>query len=185
MSEDFNFIMGASGSYMFGQNVKEDPLAILRTPEGDIIANDQTLASVFLRQRGFYFGGHVGRLFPVASDRSGIRFTLGAGLMSHQIRLQDDNRSVPILSGEYIKGFDRMCRGLALHQFIGWQHLAKNRRANWFIGLDLMQGFTRNVRAWDYNDMRRHDESRRDFRYGIVVGWTLPFYLGQGDEIEY
>lgn len=185
MSEGYNFIIGVSGSYLFGQKVNEDPLAILRTPEGDIIANDQTLASVFLRQRGFYIGGHLGRLFSIASDRSGIRITAGAGMLSHKIRLQDDNRSVPMLSGDYIKGFDRLTRGFTLHQFIGWQHLAKNRRANWFVGIDMMQGFTRNVRSWDYNDMRRHDESRRDFRFGMVIGWTLPFYLGEGTEIEY
>lgn len=83
-----------------------------RTPEGDIIGNDRLLASVVLRKRGYYFGGLVGKLFTFNEKRSGIRLTLGAGLLRHWIRIQDDNSSVPELTGDYKKGYDRLTGSL-------------------------------------------------------------------------
>jgi hypothetical protein len=180
-----NYIFGAQGAYFFGQQVKEDPLLGLRTPEGDIIGNDRSLATVALRERGWYIGGVVGRLFPVAQARSGIRVTVGAGWLQHKIRLQDDTRSVPQLSGDYIKGYDRLSGGLNLQEFIGWQHLATNRRANWMIGLELGQGFTRSLRSWDFASGRKLDNKRLDLMFGIRAAWTLPFYFGNAEDIYY
>lgn len=180
-----NLILGAEGYYLFGTKVKEDPLAILRTPEGDIIGNDRLLASVVLHERGYYVGGMAGKLFAMNGKRSGIRLTLGAGLLRHWIRVQDDNTSVTQLTGDYKKGYDRLSGGLALNQFVGWQHLAGNRRSNFLIGLEFNEGFTNTLRDWDFNDMRKLDESRLDIRIGLRVAWTLPFYQGGAENIYY
>lgn len=180
-----NMILGGEGHYFFGSKVNEDPLAILRTPEGDIIGNDRLLASVVLRKRGYYFGGLVGKLFTFNEKRSGIRLTFGAGLLRHWIRIQDDNSSVTELTGDYKKGYDRLTGGLALNQFIGWQNLGANGRSNWLAGLEFNEGFTNTMRDWDFNDMRKLDENRLDLRIGIRVAWTLPFYRGNAEEIFY
>lgn len=180
-----NFLFGLEGHYLFGQKVKDDPLSILRTPEGDIIGTDQVLASVLLRERGYYLGGMIGKLVPLGKKRSGLRFTVGAGLLRHKIRLQDDTQSVNAIAGDYAKGYDRLTGGVALNQVIGWQHLAANRRANWFIGLEFNQGFTKNLRDWDYSEMRKLEGSRTDLRFGIRAAWTLPFYVGNADKIYY
>ncbi|HRI58218.1 MAG TPA: hypothetical protein PK228_00765 [Saprospiraceae bacterium] len=180
-----NFILGAEGQYFFGSKVNEDPLAILRTPEGDIIGKDRLLASVALRKRGYYFGGLVGKLFTFNEKRAGIRLTFGAGYMRHWIRIQDDNSSVTQLTGDYKKGYDRLTGGLALNQFIGWQNLAPDGRSNWLIGLEFNEGFTNTLRDWDFNDMRKLDDSRLDLRIGLRVAWTLPFYQGPPEEIFY
>ncbi len=180
-----NFLLGLEGHYMFGNKVKEDPLAILRTPEGDLIGNDQTIADVVLRQRGYYIGGLIGKLFPIGNRRSGIRLTLGAGILNHWIRLQDNTSSVVQITGDYAKGYDRRSGGLALNQFIGWQHLGANRRANWFIGITLSQGFTSSLRSWDFTEMRKLDGGRSDLQFGLKIGWTLPFYLSNADKIFY
>ncbi|GAB4495448.1 MAG: hypothetical protein OHK0019_24530 [Saprospiraceae bacterium] len=180
-----NFIFGTEGYYLFGSKVNEDPLAILRTPAGDIIGNDRLVASVVLRERGFYAGGMVGKLFTFNEKRSGIRLTFGAGYLRHWIRLQDDNNSVTQITGDYKKGYDRLSGGLALNQFIGWQHLAGNRRSNFLIGLEFNEGFTNTLRDWDFAEMRKLDESRLDIRVGLRVAWTLPFYQGKSEEIFY
>jgi hypothetical protein len=180
-----NLILGAEGQYFFGPDVKEDPLAILRTPEGDIIGNDRILASVVLRKRGYYFGGTVGKLFTFNEKRSGIRLTFGAGLLRHWIRIQDDNSSVTQLTGDYKKGYDRLTGGLVLNQFVGWQQLASTRRSNFMVGLEFNEGFTNTLRDWDFNDMRKLDDNRLDIRVGIRVAWTLPFYQGDAEEIFY
>ncbi|MBL7803286.1 MAG: hypothetical protein JNL02_06090 [Saprospiraceae bacterium] len=183
-----NWALGLESQLIFGQDVKEDPLAILRTPEGDIIGSDRTVATVVLRERGMYFGGTVGRLFTVkhkSQSRCGLRLTLGAGWMYHKIRVQDDTRSVTQLTGDYLKGYDRRCSGLALNQFVGWQNLAANRRSNWMIGFEFNQGFTQSRRSWDFNDMRPLDGNRLDLRFGIRASWTLPFYYGAPEKIFY
>ncbi|HNE28373.1 MAG TPA: hypothetical protein PLW66_04360 [Saprospiraceae bacterium] len=181
-----NWALGLETQLLFGQDVKEDPLKILRTPEGDIIGNDRTVASVSLRERGIYFGGEVGRLFTFKKDsRSGIRLTLGAGWLQHHIRVQDDTRTVTQLTGDYLKGYDRRCAGPAFNQFVGWQSLAANRRSNWMIGFEFNQGFTETRRDWDFNDMRRLDGKRIDLRFGIRATWTLPFYFGAPEKIFY
>lgn len=180
-----NYFLGVDGHYFFGNKVKEDPLAILRTPEGDIIGNNQLVASVFLRERGYYIGASVGKLFALGHMRSGIRLTLGAGVLRHKIRLQDDTESVGQITGAYAKGYDRLCGGLALNQFLGWQHLSANRRSNWTAGLEFNQGFTTTLRDWDFSEMRKLDGRRADLRFGIRVGWTLPFYLGGANAIYY
>lgn len=180
-----NFILGFEGHYLFGQKVKEDPLSIIRTPEGDIIGTDQYLAEVFLRQRGYYVGAMIGKMFPIGKKRSGIRITAGAGMLRHKIRLQDDSQTVNAIAGDYAKGYDRLTGGLALNQVIGWQHLGANRRANWFIGLEFNQGFTKGLRDWDFSEMRKLEGSRTDLRFGIRAAWTLPFYVGNADNIYY
>jgi len=180
-----NFFFGAEGHYFFGGKVKEDPLAILRTPEGDLIGNNQLVADVLLRERGYYFGGALGKLFTFGAKRSGIRLTLGAGWLQHKIRLQDNSQSVGQIAGEYAKGYDRLSGGFALNQFLGWQHLGANRRSNWCVGLEFNQGFTKSLRDWDFTEMRKLDGRRRDLRFGIRVGWTLPFYLSGADKIYY
>ena len=180
-----NWSIGIEGHYLFGSTVKEDPLALLRTPEGDIIGNNQLTADVALHERGYYIGGLAGRLFTFGTRRSGIRLTLGAGMLRHKIRLQDDSQSAGQIAGDYAKGYDRLTGGLALNQFVGWQHLAANRRANWFIGLECNQGFTRSLRDWDFAKMRKLDGRRTDLRFGIRLGWTLPFYFGGAEKIFY
>ncbi len=173
-----NFLLGAEGHYLFGNEVKEDPLTILRTPEGHVIGNDQFVATILLRERGYYIGGLLGKLFTVGQKRSGIRFTLGAGMLYHKIRVLDDTQSVGALTGDYAKGYDRLTGGIALNQFIGWQHLAANRRAIWFVGLEFNLGFTKNLRDWDFSEMRKIEGNRTALRFGIRIGWTLPFYTG-------
>ncbi|MBK8194806.1 MAG: hypothetical protein IPK76_16905 [Lewinellaceae bacterium] len=180
-----NYLFGAEGHYFFGNKVKDDPLAILRTPEGDIIGNDRLIASVALRERGYYIGGMIGKLITFSQKRSGIRLTLGAGVTRHRIRVQDDSDSVTQLTGEYKNGYDRLCGGIALNQFIGWQHLGATRRSNWMAGFEFNEGFTQTLRDWDFTEMRKLDGKRTDLRIGIRIAWTLPFYQGGADKIYY
>lgn len=184
-----NWILGLESGYLFGQEVKTNVLANLQTPEGYIIATDRSFADIQLRERGFYVGALLGKILALSSSnpRSGIRVTLGAGLLQHKIRIQDDPfKTVAQLSGDYKKGYDRLTNGLALNEFVGYQLLSTNRRINFFIGLEATQGFTRNRRDFDF-DTRQKDETKRlDLLWGIRAGWTLPFYFGkEADEIYY
>jgi|1048.fasta_scaffold16567_2 hypothetical protein len=181
-----NIIFGVEGHYFFGSEVKEDPLSILRTPAGDLIGTDQFIASLVLKQRGLYIGANIGKLVIFdPSKRSGLRLTGSIGWMQHKLRLQDDGQSLPLVEGDYAKGFDRLTGGLTLAQFIGWQHLSVNRRKNWYIGLEVVEGFTNSLRDWDFAEKQKLTGRRLDLRLGIRAGWTLPFYPKSPEQIYY
>lgn len=188
MRAESNWFIGLRGALFFGQNVKEDVLAPLRTSEGGIIGNDRQFADVQLRQRAYFAGVHVGKLFGLSAQnpRSGIRLTLGGGLFAHKIRIQDDpSRQVPQLSGAYKKGYDRLTAGPALRQSIGYQILSRNGRINLHLSFDCMQGFTRNQRAINFDTRQKVRTHRLDVQFGVRAAWTLPFYGGEGEAIYY
>ncbi|MFZ2900981.1 MAG: hypothetical protein WA004_20285 [Saprospiraceae bacterium] len=183
-----NWMLELEGQYLFGNRVKADVLAPLRSPEGYIFADDGGPADITLRERGWWLGLSAGKLIALHPDnpRSGLRISVGAGLLEHKIRIQNDPQAfVPALTTEYRKGYDRLSNGLALKQFIGYQHFSLNRRINFFAGIELIQGFTASRRSWNIDEMAREEGSRLDLLFGFRAGWVLPFYLGEKGETIY
>lgn len=184
-----NWVLGVDAQYIFGNQVKEDPLVGLRTKEGYIIGNDREVADIPMRERGFYVGLTAGRVFPInakQSSRAGWRFNFGIGMLQHKIRIQDDpQRSVVQLSDTYKKGYDRLSNGLALQQFFGYQALSKDRRSNFMAGFEFMQGFTQSRRSFDFATQGKDEKKRIDVLLGIRVGWILPFYADKAEDIYY
>jgi hypothetical protein len=175
--------------YLYGQNVKEDVLSPLRTQEGEIIGDLGEFASVDLRQRGFYGGAHIGKLFKLSDNGNrfkGIRFTIGGGFLQHWIRIQDNTRSVPHLDGLYKNGYDRLSNGLAFTQFIGYQTVSRDKTINFYIGLELTEGVIKNRRVFNFDTQQADTKPHFDMLYGLRLGWSLPLFSNQNaDEIEY
>lgn len=183
-----NWTFGVQAQMMFGNDVKEDVLAALRTEEGHIIGNDRSPADIQLRQRGTYMGLRVGKLITLSENntRSGIRINVGAGLLQHKIRIQDDPfRSVHHLDDTYKKGYDRLTNGLALYQFIGYQVIGISNAINLTAGFEFYEGFTQNRRDFNFDTQIKDDRSRVDILSGFRVSFILPFYIGNGDDIYY
>lgn len=183
-----NMIFGFDLGFMFGSKVKEDIFSNIRSGDEQLIGNTRLLADVQLRMRGFYVGGHFGKLFPILSNnkRSGIRASIGVGLLQHRIRIQQDPQSFVVqLGGDYSKGYDRLSNGLAITEFIGYQHFSKNRLVNLFAGFEFRQGFTKSRRSFNFDEMRKDDQSRTDLQIGFKVGLTLPFYIGDNPDDFY
>ncbi|MEZ4984838.1 MAG: hypothetical protein R2795_07345 [Saprospiraceae bacterium] len=183
-----NWFFGLNGQYLFGSTVKEDVLAGLRTEAGYVIGNDRTPADVQLRERGMYAGIRVGKLIGLLADneRSGLRLSVGVGFLQHRIRIQDDPfRVVPQLEGEYEKGYDRLTNGLALYQFIGYQHIAKNNGMHLTAGFESIQGFTQNRRSFDFDTRQADTTQRLDWLNGFRVTFSMPIFIGNADEIFY
>nr|MBS0038377.1 hypothetical protein [Saprospiraceae bacterium] len=174
-----NLFYGLQGNFIFGTNVEEDVLASLRTSEGQIIGRDMSFALVEMRQRGVMFGGHIGKLFPFGSSEanSGLRLTLGGGMMIHQIAIKDDKNTVNQVRNDYGKGYNRKTVGPYLHQFVGYQLLSEDRRINFRFGFTFHQGFTQSVRSVDFDTKMTDDRNRLDLMYGIELGWILPIFL--------
>lgn len=179
-----NWIFGLEFSYMFGDTVKQDVLAPLRLSNGEVLGADHAYADVFMRERGVFVGVNIGKLIPFNNkSRSGLRITGAAGILAHYIRIQDDARSLPQIEGDYLKGYDRLTRGFALREFIGYQHVTENKRVNFYIGLEFTQGFTTSVREVNFDTgLPTSKERRFDGLIGLKAAWILPFFNDYEDE---
>ncbi len=182
-----NWFFGLHYNYLFGQQVKEDPLSILRDADGNIPGENGEPSFVALRQRGFASGIHVGRLITRSTQaRAGLRIEGGIGILQHKIRIQEDPQSfVALVYGEYKKGWDRMANGISLRQFVGWQVLSQNRRINFYAGVEIEEAFTRSRRSYDFAQMRPLREKRFDMLIGLRAGWIMPFYIHENTEEIY
>ncbi|MEM1121813.1 MAG: hypothetical protein AAGJ18_15280 [Bacteroidota bacterium] len=192
ITEKQNLIFGLKGNNLFGNTVREDVIASLRDSDGFILgsigAGQGTYADVFLRERGFYTGGHIGKLwaFSQKNKRAGLRFTLGLGLLQHKVRIQDETGAADQLAGELVKGYDQLSNGLALEQFVGYQQLNRKTGVNFFAGFEFTEAFTKNRRAVNFNTQSRDKQSRFDVLIGFRVGWSFTFYVGErGEDIRY
>ena len=59
--------------------------------------------------------------------------------------------------------------------------ISNNRRLNFLLGIELVQGITQNRREFNFDTRMRDDENKLDLLFGIKFGWTLPFEIGGRD----
>ncbi len=182
------FLFGGETSFIFGTDVKEDVLANLRTSDGEIIGNNRTFGDVLTRQRGMQLNAYLGKIFQLGKGKSlsGIKVTGGLGLLQHKIRIQDDSRTIAQLTGDYIKGYDRLTNGLSFNFFLGYQYLGSNRRINFLLGIDMTIANTQSRRDFDFATMMKDEQKRKDSLIGLKAGWILPIGSGRtAEEIIY
>lgn len=170
--------IGIGGGPIFGETVKEDVLVLLKTPENRILGLDGRYGLFELSERGFMAYIFASKLFPVIGPNqlSGLYLQLATGLIQHRIKITDLDNSIPQIQGEYEKGYDRLCNGISVHQFIAYQYMSNNRRINFRFGLDLNQGFTSNRRDFDFATQQKLEENRFDVLFGLRFDWIIPFY---------
>ena len=179
-----NWIFGIEYSFMFGDTVKEDVLAPLRLSNGRILGSDNAYSEVLLRQRGMFLGVNIGKTFTFREEsRSGLRVTGAVGLLAHYIRIVEDSRGTPQIEGPYLQGYDRLSRGLAFREFVGYHHISDDKRINFYIGLEFTQGFTKHIRAIDFDSgLPPNQDTRFDSLISLKAAWILPFFDDYVDE---
>lgn len=123
-------------SPFFGPKVKTDVLAGLRSPEGYIFADDGGPADISLRERARLLDRRLHRKTGTA-DVQKYPLRPAAQPWRRVVATQDPHpgRSpglCPRASSGIQKGYDRLTNGLALKEFIGYQHFSLNRRINFF-----------------------------------------------------
>lgn len=168
-----------AAEYQFGQNVEEPGLfAGITQGTGNVISEAGIFADVISRMRSIQIWGSVGKLFPMwgKNKNSGLLLQLGAGVWQHKIYLQNQGYFAPQISGDYLKGYDRLTGGPFLRQSIGYLNLSNKKLINYYIGLDFTQGFTQGQRGINYDTGLPDNQNRLDLGIGIRAGWILPFY---------
>ncbi len=175
-----NWLIGAEVNFFFGDNVKiaDSLFKNIMTSNDFIIDGNGEGAIIGITQRGFSAWGKVGKLFPVFSPNpnSGFFFTLGAGYLQHNLSISNLDNTAPQLEGDYRKGYDRLTAGPAVNLNIGYMYLGSHRLLNFMIGFELNQGWTKSLRDYDFDLMRKDEQSRSDLLSGFKIGWIIPLY---------
>lgn len=175
-------------NFLFGADVKRTNLLNdVINERGDAIDNDKELVIITTDLRGLSFYASIGKVFRIfnSNPNSGLLTQLGVGFLQHKIFVDFRDGEVFQLSEERLKGYDRLHRGFALKQFIGYQHFGNKNQVNFYIGLEIEQGFTKNIREYNYDTRSFDRASKFDLLYGLRVGWSFPIRKRGSDDFYY
>ena len=173
-----NWLYGISGSFLFGNNVKDTSILDgIKNADGFVVDQSGAYAEVRLGERGFTFYGQMGKIFPLLAynPNSGIFVVLKAGLLQHKIRI-DQSGGVPQLEGDYLKGYDHLSNGFSFGAMLGYRFFGNARLLNFYIALEFIQANTMNRRTYNFDLMGPDNTVRNDQLIGFKFGWTLPLY---------
>jgi hypothetical protein len=184
-----NWIFSIDAQFMFGSDVKnvDQMLASIYTENENILNQTGNSAQLSVFQRGFYGIGEISKVFHQigVNPNSGPSISVGAGFINHWIQFNNAGNDSPQIIEEYEKGYDRYSGGFLLKQSIGYIYLSPNRRVNLKISFELLQAFTTNYRAFNYDTGMEDTNQHLDLLYGIRVNWYLPIYEKQIDQFYY
>lgn len=181
-----NWMFGAKCDWIFGNQIKEDSLMWnIKDRDGVFITNQGDRQGVGTFERGYAIGLQAGKIFPLSktATNSGILVLTGVGFMQHKINIFNKDQVIPQLNKQYRKGYDRLTNGMYVEQFVGFNNFDKRGALNFHIGFDIMAGFTKGRRDYQFDLMRKDDKSRVDLLFGIRGGWYIPIFRSKSEEI--
>ncbi len=167
---------GFDGMFFFGNSVKEDVLANLRSSDGSIIDVNGGPGDVTLKERGFYFGVNAGKIFSTTKHKNkltGIRTQLGLGFLQHKVRVQDNARSVIALDKEYLPGYDRLTSGPAMHLGVGYHYQHPQQNFHFSVMADFYGAQTQVRRDLDYATGSALTNKRTDILAGFSIAYVV------------
>jgi hypothetical protein len=173
---DPKLVFGLEGTFIFGSDVKEDVLANLRTADGSIIGINGRPGDINLKERGYYLGLFGGKIFSTSVHKNkltGIRAQIGGGLLQHKIRVQDNGKSVVALEKKYLKGYDRLSNGPAIHLGLGYQYQSPTNNLHFHLMADVFAARTSSRRDIDYATGEFLDHKRTDILAGLSLAYII------------
>lgn len=183
-----NFEYGVDGAFLFGNQLKNlSMIDNLLTEAGTIINQDGEFADILASMRGVQARATIGKVITwnVPNPNSGILIRLGVGFWQHKYRIEDKNTNTPQLAWPYQKGYDRLTNGLMLSQMVAYQFFSNSRLLNFYVGVEVNEGFTKNRRPYNFSEKRRDDTARLDVATSFKVGWMIPIYKRAPQEFYY
>lgn len=172
-----NLLFNLSGYFLFGDQIEENEiLDNLRTQREAILGIDGKYAEIRLFERGYHIAAGIGKLYPWIGPNanSGVLFMLHAGFLQHKIKIDAIGNTVPTLNEEYKKGYDRLSNGLAFTQSVRYMHIPHRSFFNFYAGLEITEGFTKNRRSYNFDTMTADEDSRLDILLGARFGIIIP-----------
>ncbi|MBL1232821.1 MAG: hypothetical protein COA31_008885 [Flavobacteriales bacterium] len=182
-----NWYYGIKGNFLWGATVRQNNiLDQIKDSDGMVINSEGKPTEVFFDQRGSSFFLVGGRMFNVLAPNKNSGFLVygGIGTLQHKISIKYQG-TIHSLTDEHKKGYDRFSFGYAVNAFAGYMYLSKNRLINFFGGVDLTQGWTKNLRKFNYDTGMPDNKVNSDFLYGFRVGWIIRLNKRTQEEFYY
>jgi hypothetical protein len=183
-----NWQFSLSGGGNFSTKVKDNGLlSNILNDAGDLTDADGELVKVVFEQRGYNVFANVSKILNIrnSNPNSGLITEFGLGFFQHKIKIDYRDGNLFQLDGEIEKGYDRLHNGIALRQFIGYQHFGPNNLANFYLGFELQEAFTKNRREYNYNTREYDKKQKTDILYGFRFGWIIPFKKRASEDFYY
>lgn len=191
-----NFYGYTGAKFLFGRTVREWVASNVTYAVFDEsggfqimgIGTDGRYYQIRYFERGFTVPLTAGKIIPVfnkANPNSGLYVELGTQFILHKIKIEPAGNNVPALDPEYRPGYDRLTTGLGLTQGFGYRHFGSNRLANFSIGLDISENFTRNRRTTNWDTGVSDTRQRMDLLVGFKAAWIFPIYRQAGKDFYF
>jgi len=182
-------VIGVGFEYYFSENVnnQDSYFANIKTDKGYVIDGNGKYAEIHLYQRGFNIQLFTGYQFDFWSSNpnSGPFIQAGIGLMQYYTQIKNTENTAPQVQGEYLKMYDRLSNGLSLTQFMGYRYMGDKNLANFYIGIELTQAWTKNRRSYNADLLADESLEHFDFLAAIKLGWIIPFYKKAPEQYYY
>lgn len=172
-----NVTVTLGGGFIFGNQLKDTTIFDgLYNEFGTITGLSGKPADVLFLMRGATGHASIGYVWNKWGNNlnSGIWVQAGFGYMMHKIRIESLYDVVPQLEGDYRKGYDKLSMGFSTLQFIGYLYQSDWRLIKFYGGFEFIQGFTKNVRTYNFDTGGPEMEARFDLFHGFKVGMVLP-----------
>ena len=172
-----NWMINLEGGFLFGGNVKEDDIFdAIDGNDGQLINPVGEIPTIRLFERGGHLDLSVGKYFTLKNKKneSGFVASIGSGYMYHKILIETITSELPQLNSELLKGYDRLCGGLLIKQFIGYFFFSNSNNIRFLIGLEAIQGFTKDLRGYNYTTQKYVNTKRQDYLFGFKYGLIIP-----------
>lgn len=183
-----NFTFGIQIQNLIGENVSNQGaiLGDINTDFGPITGTG-SIGEVLYTQRGMNTSLQFGKIFNISESNpnSGIWAQFGLGYFWSKININNVDNRIPILTNDFIKGYDKLAQGFAINQSIGYLHLSNKRLLNFSVALESMQAFTKDQRGYDYVKNEKSSPNYIDVIYGLRFSWILPLYKKSANKYHY
>lgn len=187
-----NWLWNLEFAFQFGSDnlkIKDEILSNMLTHSSNpfIISQAGTDAGLVAYNRNLSLTVSCGKVIPLwfSNPNSGLVVSLGLGFIQHQIIYQTTLENAPQIQNDYAYGYDRQMRGPMLTTFVGYIHMSKNSFANFFIGVQMDNAWTKMTREYQFDLKGGDDKLYHDGMFTLKVGWMFPFFGRDADKIYF
>jgi hypothetical protein len=173
-----NWLFGLEYNYIFGDQVKIDPLDSIKTSDGYILNSVGQFQDMAVYERGHFIMLKAGKIIKNLgpNSNSGLVLKGGAGFWMHQIFYYIYGDTPVQLQGNYMNGYDQLSYGPAISESFGYLNFSNNHMINFSAELEFAQGLTQNIRAYNFDTRMKDNAQHLDMSIGLKIAWYFPIY---------